>query len=131
MNKISMLYVGLDLGDKFSYITIVDQEGALIQESRLPTTRASFQRKFATLQPCRVAMEVGAHSRWASHLLRDLGHHVLVANARLSAAGRQAPCDLPQPAQGRPGRRGDPRPFGPSRSGAALSHPPPLAPGSN
>jgi transposase len=27
-------------------------------------------------------MEVGAHSRWASHLLRDLGHDVLVANAR-------------------------------------------------
>ena len=82
MNKNSMLYVGLDLGDKFSYITIVDQDGALIEESRLPTTRATFQRKFATLQPCRVAMEVGAHSRWASHLLRDLGHEVLVANAR-------------------------------------------------
>jgi transposase len=27
-------------------------------------------------------MEVGAHSRWASHLLNDLGHDVLVANAR-------------------------------------------------
>ncbi len=27
-------------------------------------------------------MEVGAHSRWASHLLKDLGHDVLVANAR-------------------------------------------------
>jgi transposase len=27
-------------------------------------------------------MEVGAHSRWASHLLTELGHDVLVANAR-------------------------------------------------
>jgi transposase len=27
-------------------------------------------------------MEVGAHSRWTSHLLKDLGHDVLVANAR-------------------------------------------------
>src|SRR3990172_2389162 len=63
MNKNSMLYVGLDLGDMLSYITIVDPDGVLIEESRLPTTRASFQRKFATLQPCRVAMEVGAHSR--------------------------------------------------------------------
>lgn len=82
MNKNSMFFVGLDLGDKFSYITIVDQDGELIEESRLPTTRASFQRKFSSLQPCRIAMEVGAHSRWASHLLRDLGHDVLVANAR-------------------------------------------------
>ncbi len=82
MNKNSMYFVGLDLGDKFSYITIVDQDGELIEESRLPTTKASFQRKFSTLQPCRIAMEVGAHSRWASHLLTELGHDVLVANAR-------------------------------------------------
>ncbi len=47
MNKNSMLIVGLDLGDKFSYITIVDQDGELTEESRLPTTKASFQRKFS------------------------------------------------------------------------------------
>ena len=82
MNKNSMFVVGLDLGDKFSYITIVDQDGEMIEESRLPTTKASFQRKFSALQPCRVAMEVGTHSRWASHLLTELGHDVLVANAR-------------------------------------------------
>jgi len=82
MNKNSMFYIGLDLGDKFSYITIIDQEGESVEETRLPTNKASFQRKFSTLQPCRVAMEVGTHSRWASHLLKDLGHDVLVANAR-------------------------------------------------
>ena len=82
MNKNSMLIVGLDLGDKYSYLTILDQEGELIEESRLPTTKASFRRKFSTLQPCRVAMEVGTHSRWASHLLTELGHDVLIANAR-------------------------------------------------
>jgi predicted NBD/HSP70 family sugar kinase len=63
MNKISMFYIGLDLGDKYSYLTILDSEGELIEESRLPTTKASFRRKFSTLQPCRVAMEVGTHSR--------------------------------------------------------------------
>jgi transposase len=78
----STFFIGLDLGDKHSYVAILDQDGELIEESRLPTTRASFQRKFSTLQPCRVAMEVGTHSRWASHLLRELGHDVLVANAR-------------------------------------------------
>jgi len=82
MIKNSMLFVRLDLGDRFSYITIVDQDGELIEETRLPTTKASFERKFASFQPCRVAMEVGTHSRWASHLLRELGHDVLVANAR-------------------------------------------------
>ena len=82
MKEDSMLFVGLDLGDKFSHLTLLDQEGELIEESRLPSTRASFQHRFATLEPCRVAMEVGAHSSWASHLLGELGHDVLVANAR-------------------------------------------------
>jgi transposase len=78
----STFFIGLDLGDKYSFITFLDQEGELIEEARLPTTKASFQRKFSTLQPCRIAMEVGTHSRWASHLLKELGHDVLVANAR-------------------------------------------------
>ena len=82
MNKNSMYFAGLDLGDKFSYVSILDQDGELIEESRLPTTKASFQRKFSALLSCRVAMEVGTHSRWASHLLRELSHDVLVANAR-------------------------------------------------
>ncbi len=78
----STFFIGLDLGDKHSYVAILDPEGELIEESRLPTTKASFQRKFSTLQPCRIAMEVGTHSRWASQLLKELGYDVLVANAR-------------------------------------------------
>jgi transposase len=82
MFKNITFFAGLDLGDKRSHITILDQDGVVIEETRLPTTKASLQRKFSALQPCRVAMEVGAHSRWASHLLRGFGHDVLVANAR-------------------------------------------------
>jgi transposase len=82
MNKNNMFFVGLDFGDKFSSIMIVNQHGELIEESRLPTIRASFRRKYSTLQKYQIAMEVGAHSRWASHLLRELGHDVLLANAR-------------------------------------------------
>jgi predicted NBD/HSP70 family sugar kinase len=63
MNKNSMLIVELDLGDKHSCIAILDQEGELIEESRLPTTKVSFQRKFSALQPRRIAMKVGTHSR--------------------------------------------------------------------
>ena len=69
MNKNSMYFVGLDLGDKYSYIAILDKEGELIEETRLPTTKTSFHQRFSMLPPCRVAMEVGTHSRWSSHLL--------------------------------------------------------------
>jgi transposase len=78
----STIFVGIDLGDKFSYLAILDQDGELIEETRIPTTQAAFRHKFSVLTSCRVAMEVGAQSRWTSHLLQDLGHDVLVANAR-------------------------------------------------
>lgn len=82
MDKHSRLYVGLDLGDRWSHVTTLDAEGNLVEEGRLPTTPAAFERKFSSLAASRVAMEVGSHSRWVSHLLRELGHEVLVANAR-------------------------------------------------
>ncbi len=82
MFKDSTAFVGLDLGDKRSDVCILDPEGELIEETRIPTTEAAFRRKFASLPPCRVALEVGTHSRWASHLLTQLGHEVIVANPR-------------------------------------------------
>jgi transposase len=78
----STTFIGLDLGDKHSYLTILNQDAEVIEETRLPTTKAAFQRKFSSLPVSRIAMEVGTHSRWSSHLLKDLGHEVLVANAR-------------------------------------------------
>jgi len=78
----STFFIGLDLGDKHSYIAVLNRDGELIEETRLLTTKTSFHQRFSMLPPCRVAMEVGSHSRWSSHLLTDLGHDVLVANAR-------------------------------------------------
>jgi len=82
MNKDSTLFVGLDLGDRWSHLTILDPEGEVVEESRVPTSGGALQRKFSALAQARVAMEVGTHSRWVSQALRDLGHEVLVANAR-------------------------------------------------
>jgi len=82
MDEHSTLTVGLDVGDRWSHVTTFDAEGNLLEEGRLPTTPTAFQRKFSSLPACRVAMEVGAHSRWVSYLLREPGHEVLVANAR-------------------------------------------------
>ena len=133
MNQNSMYFIGLDLGDKHSHLALLDQNGDLIEETRLPTTRATFHRKFSLLPDCRVAMEVGTHSRWASHLLSELGHEVLVANARPKTPGTsgQAQNDLQQPSKDRPGRRRDPGPPGPTRPQPALPYPPSVSPGSS
>jgi hypothetical protein len=75
---------GLDLGDKYSYLCLIDQEsGEVVEEGRLRTTPEALRRRFASEQPpMRIAMEAGTHSPWVSRVLEECGHEVLVANAR-------------------------------------------------
>lgn len=74
---------GLDLGDKYSYLCLLDaQSGEVIEEGRLRTTAEALERRFADCEPMRIAIEVGTHSPWICRLLERCGHEVLVANAR-------------------------------------------------
>jgi transposase len=74
---------GLDLGDKYSYLCLIDQHsGEITEEGRLRTSPETFKRRFASEQPMRIAIEAGTHSPWVSRLLEECGHEVLVANAR-------------------------------------------------
>ncbi len=74
---------GLDLGDKYSYLCLIDQEsGEVMEEGRLRTTPEALRRRFASEQPLRIAIEAGTHSPWVSRVLEECGHEVLVANAR-------------------------------------------------
>jgi hypothetical protein len=74
---------GLDLGDKYSYLCLIDQHsGEIMEEGRLRTSPETFKRRFASEKPMRIAIEAGTHSPWASRVLEECGHEVLVANAR-------------------------------------------------
>src|SRR5215203_5954478 len=75
---------GLDIGDKYSYLCLIDtQSGEVMEEGRLRTTPEALRRRFASEQPpMRIAIEAGTHSPWVSRLLEECGHQVLVANAR-------------------------------------------------
>ena len=74
---------GLDLGDRYSYLCLIEQQsGEIMEEGRLRTTPEAFRRRFAPEQPMRIAVEAGTHSPWASRVLEECGHEVLVANAR-------------------------------------------------
>ena len=72
---------GMDLGDKYSRLCLIDTEsGELIEESRLRTTPEALRRRFDSERPLHVAIEVGTHSPWVSRLLTECGHEVLIAN---------------------------------------------------
>jgi transposase len=75
---------GLDIGDKYSYLCLIDQQsGEIMEEGRLRTTPEALKRRFASERPpMRIAIEAGTHSPWASRVLEECGHQVLVANAR-------------------------------------------------
>jgi transposase len=53
-----------------------------MEEGRLRSTPEAFLRRFVSEQPMRIAIEAGTHSPWASRVLEECGHQVLVANAR-------------------------------------------------
>ena len=78
----STLTIGMDLGDRKSHLCVLDADGENVEESQLATTPKALRARFEGLALTRIALEVGGHSAWVSELLKELGHDVLVANAR-------------------------------------------------
>ena len=74
--------IGLDLGDRSNTFCVLDDDGAVVAEGKVKTTRAALDQQFANLAPARVALEAGTHSGWISRLIESYGHEVIVANPR-------------------------------------------------
>ena len=74
--------IGLDLGDKTSRYCVLNEEGKVVLERSVGSTKKAITQVFGAIPRCRIAMEVGTHSPWISRLLERLGHEVIVANAR-------------------------------------------------
>ena len=76
------LTIGIDLGDKRSCYCVLDAAGKILEEAALTNTAASLAKHFGGQPRARIALETGAQSGWISRELENLGHEVLVANAR-------------------------------------------------
>jgi transposase len=76
------LTIGLDLGDRNSWYCVVDEAGQIQVEQRVRTNAKALQEVFGAMPRSRIALEIGTHSPWISRLLSELGHEVIVANAR-------------------------------------------------
>lgn len=70
------------MGDRYSHYCVLDAEGEVTERGRVKTTRSAMEEFFGDLPASRVAMEVGTHSPWASRVVAEQGHEVIVANAR-------------------------------------------------
>jgi transposase len=78
----SAFAIGVDVGDRFSHVCILDSDGVPCREERMRTSQAGFRQYFERLAPSQIALEAGTHSGWVSRLLQACGHTAVVANAR-------------------------------------------------
>jgi len=53
---------GLDLGDRFCTLCVLDEEGEVDERGRLATHRQDLSRRFEGKAKLRVALEAGTHS---------------------------------------------------------------------
>ena len=78
------LTTGLDVSDRFSTFCMLAAEGEVEEQGRVRTTARALRAHFEGPKR-RVVLEAGTHSPWISRLLDELGHEVIVANARMVA----------------------------------------------
>src|ERR1700677_2499631 len=74
--------IGVDLGDRWSFYWVLDEAGKIILEQKVATTPEAMKQTFGKIPRSLIALETGTHAPWASRLLTELGHEVLVAHAQ-------------------------------------------------
>lgn len=80
--KSSAPIIGIDLGDRKHAVCVLSQDGELLEESKIDTTRESLALFSQKYPAATIAMEVGMMSPWTSRYLQQRQHRVIVANSR-------------------------------------------------
>ena len=77
-----MLYMGVDLGKRKSRIAILDKNGEVYAEGRIPNHRQTIERFVKRLrEPVTMVCETGNKSFWLADIMEGCGAGVHVANA--------------------------------------------------
>jgi transposase len=76
------LTFGIDLGDRASCWCALNPEGEVVARGAVVTEKQPLKVLFGKIPASLIAIEVGTHSPWVSRTLKELGHEVIVANAR-------------------------------------------------
>src|SRR2546428_13564742 len=79
-NPMTNLTIGVDLGDRYSELYVVDGAGGCVETGRIRTTGAGLEQWVGGRPPARVGLEAGTHSPWASRVLPQLGEEGVVAS---------------------------------------------------
>lgn len=77
-----MEYCGIDVHVSYSQICVLDEEGEVMETSRLRTSRPALTKFFSRRDQMRIVLEAGGSSPWVSRLIEELGHEVIVCSPR-------------------------------------------------
>jgi transposase len=80
-----MEYGAIDLHARRSQVCIVNEEGQVVLDRRVDTSRADFIRVFGERVALRILIESGTGSEWVAQLLERLGHQVVVVDPNFAA----------------------------------------------
>src|SRR5258708_14609299 len=72
--------MGIDVGDRYSHICLLDDEGEVVERDRVRSTEAALRRYFEDAPRLPIALECGTHSPSMIRLLKHPGPQVIVAH---------------------------------------------------
>jgi transposase len=75
-----MFFIGIDVHKKQSQICILDEQGSLKYEFRVPTNRPELADVLGSYRPARVLIEASTPSEWVARHLESLDLEVVVAD---------------------------------------------------
>lgn len=79
-----MYIVGLDLGKRKSHACVGLEDGTIVDNRALQTTKDSFAKFFDPYRPARILLEASTAAEWVARLLEGLGHEVIVGDPRFA-----------------------------------------------
>lgn len=74
-----MEYGAIDLHARHTLIRIVTEDGAVVLDRRITTTREELSGVFGGRPPARILVESGTESEWVAQTIEACGHEVIVA----------------------------------------------------
>jgi transposase len=75
-----MVYGAIDLHMRYSQIRMIDGEGRVLTEQRVPTSPERLVAVFGGHGAMRILLETGTESEWVAQALEAAGHEVVVAD---------------------------------------------------
>lgn len=74
--------IGIDVSDKDMKVVGLNAEGETVWEHVVACRKSAVMTVFGKIEPCVIALETGGHTGWLARALMEVGHEVVIANAR-------------------------------------------------